>query len=383
MKQNFCKMKKGRRRRMSDVIMMRHTTTMTVIVIVLLFWASYPFEDISINVLDHLLYYPFSISKALFIHALPVSSYFCRRNSWNSYLVESSNCYFRSNRVSLTNLYNERGKRSNSSRRRNSEKATSSADWFTMDADDIDEDWASDPKGEPKWNSTQQQRPTPSLPSQYFLTLATSQFELMANSLKFDTKVSIVGLSGSKVKQAALYLPQENAKTGQLEFLPMMIYPNPVGERIFIANQIGSGLPPHMPKVLTKLPGFQDAKSLIPMYPFVSRSKDGFGKDEFVASGCGSVEEVLCDPNGESGAALSVPMFIGSQTVGVVLVWPNNHPTRPKRRKSTNGKRETDDEEVECLPSIWTEDDKMQVSLISLNQHIPLTRMHFQLFHFP
>ena len=211
------------------------------------------------------------------------------------------------------------------------------------------------------FNPSQQQqkrRPTPSLPTQYFLTLASSQFELMANSLNFnifldDDENNLSSSQTTKVKQAALYLPQENAITGQLEFLPMLIYPNPLDERIFIANQIGSGLPLHVPKVLTKLPGFQNAQSLIPQYPFVTRdeSQDHANAGDFIASGCGTVEEVLCDPTGRSGAALSVPIFHASQTVGVVLVWPNPVPSRvsEEKRKYMNSS------------SIWTEEDKKQV----------------------
>ena len=241
------------------------------------------------------------------------------------------------------------GMRLNSSVGQEQESESESADWFTM----------------PATSDGSVQRPTPCLPSEYFLSLATSQFELMANSLFFETKAD--GKIVSKVKQAALYLPQENAKSGQLEFLPTLLYPNPVDERIFIANQIGSGLPPYMPKVLTKLPGIQNAQSLIPQYPFVTREENQNSPID-ASSGCGTVEEVLCDPTGQSGAALSVPIFHGSQTVGAVLVWPNPDPESQRDLPVTASDQSIDKDN--CSFSVWTEDDKMQVWTSILNNLI-------------
>lgn len=178
--------------------------------------------------------------------------------------------------------------------------------------------------------SAQGYRPIPSMPSPLFVTLAQSQLELLAHSLTFSESSD---KSKSKIKSMALYLPQENINTGQLEFLPAVLYPHPSSERVFIASGIDSGVAPSLPKMLTKLPGFAHATSLLPGYPMVSStSSDG------AAAGVGVAEEVMCDPRTKDGtAALSVPLFFGSQTVGILLVSPSR------------GVR-------------WTEEDKGQVS---------------------
>lgn len=150
-------------------------------------------------------------------------------------------------------------------------------------------------------------RMLPTTPSQLFRELASSQLELLAASL------IIPGLPGnSKVKTVALYLPQENDRTGQLEFLPAVIYPDPSHERIFIASDAASGMAPALPKILTKLPGFAQAASLIPDYPLLSSTQ----------AGAGAVEEVMCDIRGKSAASLSTPLLSGPRTIGVLLVSP-------------------------------------------------------------
>jgi signal transduction histidine kinase len=163
------------------------------------------------------------------------------------------------------------------------------------------------------------------MPSESLVTLAQSQLELLAHSLTSSNSSAT-----SKIKAMALYLPQENAKTGQLEFLPAVLYPHPNSERVFIASGIDSGVAPSLPKMLTKLPGFAHATSLLPAYPMVSSSSDS------AAAGVGIAEEVTCDPRTKT-TCLSVPLFFGSQTVGVLLVWP-------------------------CHGETWTEKDKKQVS---------------------
>lgn len=209
-------------------------------------------------------------------------------------------------------------------------------------------------------NDAQRQGPFPMMPSQTFLNLANSQFELLANSLFHpsydDTERK------SKIKSIALYLPQENPTTGQLEFLPTVIYPCPSLERIFIASDADSGLAPLLPPTLTKLPGFQSAQNLLPNYPFASSSTDvGQG------AGIGTPEEIMCDISSTdptSGAAISLPLFSGQQTIGVMLVWPSSvdkngskvkHSgkvkSKPKRKKKRRG-----------VSSIWTLEDKEQLS---------------------
>jgi signal transduction histidine kinase len=152
-----------------------------------------------------------------------------------------------------------------------------------------------------------QLRPIPTMPSPLFVTLAQSQMELLAFSV-------------DRIKAMSLYLPQENTKTGQLEFLPAIIYPH--SERVFIANDANSGEAPSLPRTLTLLPGFQHATSLLPGYPMVSSNSPGVG----------SVDEVMCDPVSKT-SALSVPLFQGSQTVGVLMIWSKPSVREPNWRK--------------------------------------------------
>lgn len=168
--------------------------------------------------------------------------------------------------------------------------------------------------------------PIPVMPSQLFQELALSQLELLANSIPCADRPGV-----SKIKTMALYLPQENVNTGQLEFLPAIHYPHPSRERVFIANEAASGVAPALPRTLTTLPGFAHATSLLPGYPMVSGGSE---------ASVGVVEEVICDLT-SGAAALSVPLFSGSRTVGVLLV----SPSISKRRKG----------------SAWTKEDREQV----------------------
>ena len=205
-------------------------------------------------------------------------------------------------------------------------------------------------------------RPIPAMPSKLFQDLAMSQLELLANSLRrppsSDTKDSSSNAeddasNNSKIKSMALYLPQENVNTGQLEFLPVVIYPHPSTERVFIASDANSKLAPALPKTLTKLPGFTAPNSLLPRYPMVSTEKSS---ENFAAVGV--VEEVMCDI--QSGApALSVPLFMGSQTVGVLLVSPAITSTaganQGTKASVQNGKRANGE-------NIWTDSDREQIT---------------------
>jgi signal transduction histidine kinase len=189
------------------------------------------------------------------------------------------------------------------------------------------------------WNDTTQESrppinepppPIPVMPSQMFQRMAHSQLELLANSICEPGKTA-----SSKIESMALYLPQENVKTGQLEFVPVVIYPDPTTERVFIASKPGSGMALTLPKTLTKLPGFAHATSLLPGYPMISSSA--------VEPGVGVVEEVMCDVSSRRrAAALSVPLLSGSRTVGVLLVSPSV--------LSKKGE------------SVWTKFDREQVS---------------------
>lgn len=174
-----------------------------------------------------------------------------------------------------------------------------------------------------------QQFPIPAMPSESFRKMAQSQLELLANSLTRENNPSV-----GKVQSMILYLPQENSFSGQLEFTPAILYPDPSTERVFIASDAASGQAPTLPKSLSKLPGFSSAPDLLPGYPMLPSATD---------PGVGVVEEVLCDIRFKT-SALSVPLLSGSQTVGVLLV----SPTAPLEDESDNS---------------WTSRDKQQVSL--------------------
>jgi signal transduction histidine kinase len=172
--------------------------------------------------------------------------------------------------------------------------------------------------------------PIPVMPSQMFQRMAHSQLELLANSICEPGKTA-----SSKIESMALYLPQENINTGQLEFVPVVIYPDPTTERVFIASKPGSGMALTLPKTLTKLPGFAHATSLLPGYPMISSSA--------VEPGVGVVEEIMFGVYSRNrAAALSIPLLSGSRTVGVLLVSP-----------SVGSKKGE---------SVWTKFDREQVS---------------------
>jgi signal transduction histidine kinase len=153
------------------------------------------------------------------------------------------------------------------------------------------------------------------MPSRLFQDLAQSQLELLASALRFEGAGPMPpSISTSKVRSIALYLPQENSITGQLEFLPAVLYPNPQSDRVFIASGADSGVAPTIPRTLTSLPGFSHARSLLPGYPMVHSSSE---------AAIGMVEEVLCAIDNTGACALSVPLFAGSRTAGVLLVYPH------------------------------------------------------------
>lgn len=168
--------------------------------------------------------------------------------------------------------------------------------------------------------------PLPTMPSPLFCNLAHSQMELLAFSV-------------DRIKAMSLYLPQENLNTGQLEFLPSILYPT--SDRVFIANDAKSGEAPMLPRTLTRLPGFEHATSLLPKYPMVLSTGE---------AGVGKVEEVMCDPITKT-SALSIPMFQGSQTVGVLLVW-----SKPSTRRKS-----------------WSQNEKEQISRAAQSMSLALS----------
>jgi len=198
--------------------------------------------------------------------------------------------------------------------------------------------------------------PLPIMPSQTFLDLAYSQFELLQNALIHSPMNDGNNLEEyeSKVKSIALYLPQENSNTGQLEFLPSAVFPShPKTERVFIASDASSGLPPTVPPTLTQLPGFANAQSIIPTYPFTSATTDTGG----ISAVVGTPEEVLCDrrlgseAGSASSTALSIPLFSGARTIGVLLIWGQQ-----KQRKGP-----VNEQVNSVVSSIWTDRDISQI----------------------
>ena len=215
--------------------------------------------------------------------------------------------------------------------------------------------------------------PFPTMPSPTLLSLVKSQFELLANSI-VDSSTG-----KKKIKSMALYLPQENTRTGQLEFLPAAVFPCPSTERVFIAPDADSGIAPQIPHTLTKLPGFTNAQSLIPAYPF--------------ATAAGAVEEVKLDDGGGKtndhdpkkkkkikDFLLSSPLFSGSRTCGVLLIWPQTNDDNNDNNDNDN------DDDGQNSSSFWTKDDKVQVSLaanslalaLSMDQERSISQAHTQ-----
>jgi signal transduction histidine kinase len=209
-------------------------------------------------------------------------------------------------------------------------------------------------------NQVTDRSPFPIMPSQTFLDLAYSQFELLTNALLHSTTTrGNTEEHESKIKSIALYLPQENSKTGQLEFLPSAVFPShPKSERVFIASDANSGLPPTVPPTLTQLPGFAHAATIIPTYPFASATTDAGG----VSAVVGTPEEVLCDRRlgSETGSAtstaLSMPLFSGPQTIGVLLIWGEQRKKHEQRHSGSEN--ETVDGDI---ANIWTEKDMAQI----------------------
>jgi len=226
--------------------------------------------------------------------------------------------------------------------------------------------------------------PFPIMPSSTFFSLAKSQFELLINSIHYpsssmkDETKKRRRSSSSKIKSIALYLPQENPKNGQLEFMPSIVYPShPRSERIFIASDAQSGLAPTIPPTLTQLPGFSHASALLPAYPFTGapssfvEGRGEAGSSSLSSSGTvGVPEEVFCDvrirPKGRQhqqqrqqeqqhstspSTVLSLPLFSGPQTIGILLVWGSGGDVDTMQHHT-------------AATAIWTEQDKNQISRV-------------------
>ncbi len=198
-------------------------------------------------------------------------------------------------------------------------------------------------------------------------------------------------------------------------------------KRIFIASSVehsnksgGVHQPPSVPEFVMRkgtlrLPGFFSAKDLIPSYPFVSSSSsssssssnelstsselgreasdydaeaENYQRELITVNGYNSpigvsaVEEIpmMISSSSNSGSddaeegairggggcttSLSVTLFNGLDTLGVLMIWPNNKDDNNNHKMKSN-----DDEEVNvssvrqiCHEWAWTSEDKLQVS---------------------
>lgn len=199
--------------------------------------------------------------------------------------------------------------------------------------------------------------PIPMMPSILFQQLTLSQLELLSSALLIQNSGS--GTKISKIRSIALYLPQENKMTGQLEFTPAIVYPNPINERIFIANDANSGMAPTLPKKLTVLPGFAHATTLLPAYPMVSTNT--------IEPGVGIVEEFLCDIRLGGITSLSVPLLCGSQTVGVLLITPAIISSMRDNDTSNKGNKKSNNH------SFWTIEDRQMVAKVAKSLSLALS----------
>jgi signal transduction histidine kinase len=199
--------------------------------------------------------------------------------------------------------------------------------------------------------------PFPIMPSELFNNLAQSQFELLSHSLVHNGDAeSINNKPGSpKTSSLTLYLPKENVRTGQLEFAVSVAFPNPSNQRVFIASDSSESQQLQIIPPMLILPALINAKELIPSYPFISASESNDtvpGEDDvmFTSSqdssvGVSVVEEIPPDAqNGSKLTSLSVTLFSGLDTLGVLMIQPFQVENNDQNQWS------------------WTENDKLQVT---------------------
>ncbi len=311
---------------------------------------------------------------------------------------------------------------------------------YDIGASEDNEDNNNNSNNSPVMRSYVQTRrsPFPTMPSELFTNLAQSQFELLSNSLVYTTTSTSAtstpttpsATAHNKISSMALYLPKENEFSGQLEFVPAVTYPDPSLEnkRVFIANsaveekssnddsnnamsdqQNLQTKQQHQPPVIPSsiqtplgLPGFFQAKDLIPRYPFVTSSEEeeeeededdvGSNDDDdddtsllqqqqremmFTTVspdskiGVSVVEEISSSSSSSSGSTLSgdddneisaspqplsVTLFSGMETLGVLMIWPNNKSGRDGGKNSNSNQRSNNTQWN------WTANDKLQVS---------------------
>ena len=120
-----------------------------------------------------------------------------------------------------------------------------------------------------------------------FTALCQAQFEVLA---------SVVGAS-----RCHLYFRREDPSTGQLEFVPAVVYPEK--QRVWVVGEGPTGLPS---SGAIQLAGFIPATSLLPEYPFVKTKREGGPSSSVVA-----IED----------GGLSVPIEYNSIVLGMLAVW--------------------------------------------------------------
>lgn len=267
------------------------------------------------------------------------------------YMVTSSSRCGRKSRQSSTKklaLLSSTPFPSTKTRRSKSTLPSHNSTW-AEDLDDISD--------EKELHNFAKKSPMPMMPSSLFSDLARSQFELLSHSLVHngDTESSGIKSGTPKTSSMVLYLPKENQLTGQLEFVTAVTYPNPSSERIFLASD-SSENGPQQPQIVPpmsalRLPGFTKAKDLIPSYPFISASEnEGDNDNRFTTMsqdtsiGVSVVEEISPGESTLAPPSLSVTMFSGLDTLGVLMIWPC---------------KSNDDEHNQWS---WSQNDKLQVS---------------------
>ena len=221
------------------------------------------------------------------------------------------------------------------------------------------------------------------MPSSLFRDLAQSQFELLSHSLVHNGDVESIKPSTPKTSSMVLYLPRENQQTGQLEFVTAVTYeyPNRSSGRVFIASD--SSKPQIVPPIAAlRLPGFSNARDLIPNYPFISASDESAeisGQNDVMFAmisqdssiGVSVVEEISPEvPKLSMPTTLSVTLFSGLDTLGVLTIWPY---------------RSEDDKQNQWT---WSDSDKLQVTraakslalALSMDSELTTTRVQSEQF---
>jgi len=165
--------------------------------------------------------------------------------------------------------------------------ATKNSEFLQDSAGEQDMDKLSPPpKNETKAGHGKQNSPVMRV-SPEFNALCQAQFEVLS---------CILGAS-----KCVLYFRREDAKTGQLDFVPAAVYPEK--QRVWVVGEGPAGLPASGP---IELPGFFSANSMFPEYPFIKRQSSGIATVSLADGG------------------ISLPLEYGSVVLGMLAVWREN-----------------------------------------------------------